>query len=66
MSRRRVYAELEPDEYGNRPDIRFLPHLFKHKGGLARRLACAAMPCAAAFRAALRGQPLRAVQMVDA
>jgi len=32
MARRRVYAELAPDEYGNLPDIRFLPHLFKHKG----------------------------------
>ena len=36
MSRRRVYAELAEDEYGNRPDIRFLPHMFKDKGARAR------------------------------
>jgi len=63
MSRRRVYAELEPDEYGNRPDIRFLPHLFKHKGGHATRpnLRCSAL-CRRVPRR-LRGQPLHPAQL---
>ena len=31
--RRRVYAEMRTDEYGNTPDVRFLPHLARRVRG---------------------------------
>ena len=34
-SRRRVYAELLEDEYGNKVDARFLPHLSAKPGTVA-------------------------------
>ncbi len=40
---RRRYAELREDEYGNKPDIRFLPHLAPKKRGAPRKAIALAL-----------------------